>query len=229
MGLGLNVYVSDLCASTDDCKPAETGAAVFMFSKQSCGPCDTRSDRKAAVMLKERGKRAAFKEWQRAVLEQLWLDVAPVGAVPDPMPQSRKCSSIASRRPTHGRGHLSRVPAVCCSCVSQLVGVNTRYTGLGRCARAVGALHSSHARCTPEASQIARWRSSTSGGPAAPTAKIGSRPCSIAFGLISAGCARLVQSVHKFVARIRTPDPPRQWPVHKPRLRTALYSGNQSN
>jgi hypothetical protein len=118
---------------------------------------------------------------------------------------------------------------VCCSCVSQLVGVNTRYTGLGRCARAIGVLHSSHARCTPEASQIARWRSSTSGGPAAPTAKIGSRPCSIAFGLTSAGCARLVQSVHKFVARIRTPDPPRQWPVHKPRLRTALYSGNQSN
>ena len=52
---------------------------------------------------------------------------------------------------------------LCCSCVSQLVGVNTRYTGLGRCARAVGALHSSHARCTPEATQIARWRSTTSG------------------------------------------------------------------
>ena len=38
---------------------------------------------------------------------------------------------------------------MCVAHVFQLVGVNTRYTGLGCCARAVGALHSSHELCTP--------------------------------------------------------------------------------
>ena len=89
-----------------------------------------------------------------------------------------------------GRGNLesvswARSEGACLSVTLRLlmcftvIGVNTRCTVIGRCARAVGALHSSHDWCTPEPSQIARRRILTSGGPPAPTANIGSRPCSI--------------------------------------------------
>ena len=94
---------------------------------------------------------------------------------------------------------------VCCSCVSQLVGVNTRYTGLGRCARAVGALHSSHELCTPARSRIQRRRCLTSTGRSVRTPKTAAKPSTSGLWPISGHVERLVGSVSGF--RLPSPTP----------------------
>ena len=91
----------------------------------------------------------------------------------------------------------------CCSCVSQLVGVNTRYTGLGRCARAVGALHSSHELCTPARSRIQRRRCLTSTGRSVRTPKTAAKPSTSGLWPISGHVERLVRSV----SGLRIPPP----------------------
>ena len=94
---------------------------------------------------------------------------------------------------------------LCCSCVSQLVGVNTRYTGLGRCARAIGALHSSHELCTPARSRIQRRRCLTSTGRSVRTPKTAAKPSTSGLWPISGHVERLVGSVSGF--RLPSPTP----------------------